>query len=270
MDSLENAFSFIQSKISQKPRVGIVLGSGLGALISHVSVELSIPYAEIPGFPISTVEGHSGNLIFGTIHNKPVVVMQGRFHYYEGYNMQEVTFPIKVMKLLEVEFLFVSNASGGLNPAFKTGDLMIIRDHINFFPEHPLRGANDARFGLRFPDMSQTYNLELIQKAKAIAESKHIPVQEGIYIGSSGPSLETPAEYRMFRIWGADVTGMSTVPEVIVAHNAGIKCFGISVVTNESKDCEHGAITTHEDVQLYASLAEPRMTEIFVELVAQL
>lgn len=270
MQELEQTISYITSKFSQKPIVGIILGSGLGSLVSSCSISLKIPYSDIPNFPVSTVDGHEGNLLFGELSGKPVVIMQGRFHYYEGYSMQQITFPIKVMKLLGIEYLFVSNATGGLNPTYKTGDLMIITDHINFFPEHPLRGKNNDSFGVRFPDMSETYNKDLIVKAQKIAEQNKIPIHTGVYIGSSGPSLETPAEYNMFRIFGADVTGMSTVPEVIVAHHAGIKCFGISVITNESKDAQIGTVTTHEEVQKNAALAEPRMTKIFEKLIEEL
>jgi len=262
--------SYIESKTTCNPKVGIILGSGLGELVSFMQVDTCIPYNTIPHFPISTVEGHSGNLLFGSIHKVPVVVMQGRFHYYEGYSMQQITYPIRIMKLLGVEYLFVSNATGGLNPDFKTGDLMIIKDHINFFPEHPLRGINDDFFGERFPDMSEVYNSVLIEIALEIARELQIKVHTGIYIGSSGPSLETPAEYRMFRLWGADVTGMSTVPEVIVAHHCGIHCFGISVVTNESANSHKGIITTHTNVQKNASQVQPQMTAIFMELLRRI
>jgi purine-nucleoside phosphorylase len=270
MIELEKTISFIQSKISQKPQVGIILGSGLGSLVKSCIISSKISYSEIPNFPISTVEGHEGNLLFGELSGKQIVIMQGRFHYYEGYSMEQITFPVKVMKQLGIEYLFVSNATGGLNPLYKTGDLMIIKDHINFFPEHPLRGKNNDLFGVRFPDMSETYNKQLIVKAQKIAIDLKISIHTGVYIGSSGPSLETPAEYNMFRVFGADVTGMSTVPEVIVAHHAGIKCFGISVVTNESKDAQLGSITTHDEVQQNAALAEPRMTKIFQNLIKEL
>lgn len=268
--NLVETISYIHSKTNSIPKVGIILGSGLGDLVSKVRVETRISYAEIPHFPVSTVEGHSGNLLFGTISDIPVVVMQGRFHYYEGYSMQQITYPIRIMKLLGISHLFVSNATGGLNPMYRTGDLMIIQDHINFFPEHPLRGVNDDTFGERFPDMSEVYNTSLIEQATDIALELHIPIHRGVYIGSSGPSLETRAEYNMFRIWGADVTGMSTVPEVIVAHHAGITCFGISIVTNESVDASNGIITTHAEVQKNAAMAQPRMTAIFTELLKRI
>ncbi|HPY82665.1 MAG TPA: purine-nucleoside phosphorylase [Bacteroidales bacterium] len=257
MKKIIEAATFIRSKIDKTPSVCVILGSGLHAFGEEVTQEISIPYADIPHFPIATVEGHAGNLLFTVIHNVPTVIMQGRLHYYEGYSMSEITFPIRVLKQLGIQYLFVSNASGGLNPDYKTGDIMIINDHINFFPEHPLRGKNYDTFGVRFPDMSETYNKMLIQKALSIAKTHKIPVHQGVYIGSSGPSLETAAEYRMFRLWGADATGMSTVPEIIVAHHANIQCFGISIITNESKDCADGKITTYTDVQKNAKSSEP-------------
>ena len=260
---------YISQRIKNKPRIGIILGSGLGALVDKIDVNTVIPYNSIPGFPVSTVEGHAGRLLFGEIGNQHVVVMQGRFHYYEGYSMNQIVLPVRVMKLLGIEFLFVSNASGGLNPKFKTGDLMVITDHINFFPENPLRGLNIDKLGPRFPDMGQVYNKTLYAKAFDIAEKECIPLQKGVYIGSSGPTLETPSEYRMFRLLGADATGMSTVPEVIVAHHMGIKIFGISVITNESVDAEN-IETTHSDVQSNAANAEPQMTTIFQKLIESL
>ncbi len=262
-----NAAEFLKSKIDIEPKFGIVLGSGLGGLVDKIDVLLKIPYNEIPSFPVATVEGHSGNLIFGTIKRVPVVAMQGRFHYYEGYEMDRIVFPIRVMKLLGIQYLFVSNAAGGLNPQYKVGDLMIISDHINFFPVNPLRGKNIDSLGVRFPDMSQVYDKQIIEKALLFTKEKKIPVHVGVYIGSSGPTLETPAEYKMFRIFGADATGMSTVPEVIIAHHMGIKVFGISVITNESADAVNEK-TTHEDVQLQAALAEPRLTDIFLSLIS--
>jgi len=266
---IESIVEFIKLKVKTRPKVGVILGSGLGALVHNVDIEIEIPYTAIPGFPISTVEGHAGKLIFGKIGNTQVVVMQGRFHYYEGYDMQTIVLPVKVMKQLGIEYLFVSNASGGLNPLFRTGDLMVIIDHINFFPENPLRGPNDNKIGPRFPDMSTVYDKVLIDTAFHIANEKGIKLQKGVYIGSSGPTLETPAEYRMFRILGADATGMSTVPEVIVAHYLGLKVFGISVITNESELATE-MITTHEDVQINAASAEPRMTSVFVDLIKML
>lgn len=258
---------FIKSKTSIIPKIGIILGSGLGSLANSIEESVEIEYSEIPNFPVSTVEGHAGKLIFGYIHRIPVVAMKGRFHYYEGYSMNQVTLPVRVMKFLGIEYLFVSNAAGGLNPNYKTGDLMIIKDHINLFPEHPLRGKNDDTLGPRFPDMSKVYDIDLRQKAIEIGKLFNIKLHEGIYIGSQGPTLETPAEYRMFHLLGADATGMSTVPEIIVARHCDIKCFGISVITNESETPIPDGITTHEEVNTNAAAAEPRLTKIFIELI---
>lgn len=262
----KNAADYIREQIKgQTPLVGVVLGSGLGSLADKIENPTVIPYKQIPGFPESTAIGHKGNLIFGDLAGKKVIAMQGRFHYYEGYNMKEVTFPVRVMHELGIKTLFVSNASGGMSPDFEVGDLMIITDHINFFPEHPLRGKN-IPYGPRFPDMSEAYNKELIRKADQIAAEKGIKVQHGIYIGVQGPTYETPAEYKMFRILGADAVGMSTVPEVIVANHCGIKVFGISVITDlgvEGKIIE----ITHEDVQKAADAAQPLMTTIMRELI---
>jgi purine-nucleoside phosphorylase len=247
------------------PETAIILGTGLGSLVHEITDKYEISYEAIPNFPVSTVEGHSGKLIFGKLGDKDIMAMQGRFHFYEGYAMKEVTFPIRVMKELGIKTLFVSNAAGGMNPEFEIGDLMIITDHINFFPEHPLRGKN-IPYGPRFPDMSEAYNKELIRKADEIANEKGIKVQHGIYIGTQGPTYETPAEYKMFRILGADAVGMSTVPEVIVANHCGIQVFGISVITDlgvEGKIVE----VTHEDVQKAADAAQPLMTTIMRELI---
>jgi len=247
------------------PETAIILGSGLGKLVDEITDKYEINYTDIPHFPVSTVEGHSGKLIFGKLGDKDIMAMQGRFHFYEGYSMKEVTFPVRVMRELGIKTLFVSNAAGGMNPDFEIGDLMIITDHINFFPEHPLRGKN-IEYGPRFPDMSEAYNKELIRKANEIAAEKGIKVQHGIYIGTQGPTYETPAEYKMFRILGADAVGMSTVPEVIVANHCGIQVFGISVITDlgvEGKIVE----VTHEDVQKAADQAQPLMTTIMRELI---
>lgn len=261
---------FILQGLDYKPLVGIILGSGLGGLADKIEVDKVIEYKDIPGFPVSTVEGHKGQLIIGTLGGKKVVAMQGRFHYYEGYNMAQLTFPVRVMKLMGVQYLFVSNASGGINPQFNVGDIMIIRDHINNFPENPLRGKNYDELGPRFPDMSKTYDRELIQRACKIAEAHNVKLREGVYIGSPGPTLETPAEYKMFRIWGADCTGMSTVPEVIVAHHMGIKVFGLSVITNTDKPADPNGETTHAEVQDVAGRVEPQMTTIITELLKEL
>ena len=267
IDKLKKTAEFILEGLNFKPEVGIVLGSGLGGLGDKIEADKIIPYKDIPGFPISTVEGHKGQLIIGTLGCKKIVAMQGRFHYYEGYTMDQVTFPIRVMKFLGVEFMFVSNAAGGINPEFNVGDVMLIRDHINYFPVNPLVGENIKELGVRFPDMSNVYDKGLIVKAKEIAKANDIRLHEGVYIGSSGPTLETPSEYKMFRIWGADATGMSTVPEVIVAHHMGVKCFGMSVITNTDKPSNELDGTTHDEVQNVAGLAEPKMTLLIKELM---
>ena len=247
------------------PETAVILGSGLGNLVNELTDTYEIAYKDIPHFPVSTVEGHSGRLIFGKLGRKDIMAMQGRFHYYEGYSRKEVTFPVRVMRELGIQTLFVSNAAGGTNPTFEIGDLMIITDHINFFPEHPLRGKNIS-YGPRFPDMSEAYDRTLIARAKEIASQKGITLREGIYIGTQGPTYETTAEYRMFARWGADAVGMSTVPEVIVANHCGIRVFGMSVITDlgvEGKIVE----VSHEDVQRAADAAQPRMTAIMREMI---
>ena len=262
---IQETAAFLRSKMHTSPETAIILGTGLGSLTNEITDKYEIHYEEIPNFPVSTVEGHSGKLIFGKLGNKEIMAMQRRFHFYEGYDMKEVTFPVRVMHELGIKTLFVSNAAGGMNPEFNIGDLMIITDHINHFPEHPLRGKN-IPYGPRFPDMSEAYDKELIRKAKQIAAEKGISVQQGVYIGTQGPTYETPAEYKMFRILGADAVGMSTVPEVIVANHCGIRVFGISVITDlgvEGKIVE----VTHEDVQKAADEAQPLMTTIMRELI---
>lgn len=267
IEKFKSTADFILEGLNYKPEVGIVLGSGLGGLGDRIEADKVIAYKDIPDFPVSTVEGHKGKLILGTLGCKKIVAMQGRFHYYEGYSMDMVTFPIRVMKFLGIQYLFVSNAAGGMNPEFNVGDIMLIKDHINHFPENPLIGLNNPELGPRFPDMSKIYNAKLISKAKEIGKKHNIALQEGVYIGSSGPTLETPAEYKMFRIWGADATGMSTVPEVIVAHHMGIKCFGMSVITNTDKPASPEGETTHDEVQNVATLVEPKMTLMIKELL---
>ena len=265
LEKIQETADFLKSKMHTQPETAIILGTGLGSLVNDITDKYEVNYQDIPNFPVSTVEGHSGKLIFGKLGGKDILAMQGRFHYYEGYNMKEVTFPVRIMRELGIKTLFVSNASGGMNPDYEVGDLMIITDHINFFPEHPLRGKN-IPYGPRFPDMSEAYNKELIRKADEIAAEKGIKVQHGVYIGGQGPTYETPAEYKMFRILGADAVGMSTVPEVIVANHCGIKVFGISVITDlgvEGKIVE----ITHEDVQKAADAAQPLMTTIMRELI---
>lgn len=267
IEKIRETADFLVKKTGLKPEAGIVLGSGLGGLVDEIDISHTMPYCDIPNFLTSTVEGHAGQFIFGSLGGKQVVAMQGRFHYYEGYPMQKVTFPVRVMKFLGVHTMLFSNAAGGLNPAFEVGDLMIIRDHINHFPEHPLRGPNIDELGTRFPEMSETYCRKLIARAKQIATENKIKFQTGVYIGSPGPTLETPAEYKMFRILGADATGMSTVPEVIVARHAGMRCFGISVITNLSEASEMDKPTTHEGVQDVAGQATKKMTLIFKALI---
>ncbi len=266
LEKIKATANFIKERIKATPETGIILGTGLGGLVNEIEIIDSIPYNEIPGFPVSTVDGHAGRLIYGKLGNKEVLAMQGRFHFYEGYSMQEVTFPVRVMKFAGVKQLFVSNASGGLNPEWHVGDIVIITDHINFFPEHPLHGKNEKELGPRFPDMSKVYDERLRNKAKLIALEHNIPVKEGIYIGVQGPTFETPAEYRMFRILGADVIGMSTVPEVIAARHSGLKVFGISIITDSGVPGEIVEIS-HEEVQQVAMKAEPKMTLIMKKLI---
>ncbi len=257
--------AFIKEKTGEAD-VAIVLGTGLSALANEIEVICTLPYNEIPNFPVSTVEGHHGNLIYGVLGNKKVVAMQGRFHYYEGFDMKEVTFPIRVFNAMGIKKLFVSNASGGLNPSFSVGDIMVISDHINFFPEHPLRGKNLDELGPRFPDMSEPYSKEIIAKAFHIASEKGIALQKGVYVGVSGPTFETPAEYLMFRRLGADVVGMSTVPEVIVARHMGMEVFGASVITDSGVPGEIKEVS-HEEVQLIAAKAEPKLALLVKELM---
>lgn len=252
-----------------RPEAGVILGTGLGGLVKEILVEFVLPYSDIPHFPLSTVEGHSGKLIFGELGGKKVVTMQGRFHYYEGYSMKEIAFPIRVMKSLGIKFLCVSNACGGMNPEFEVGELMIINDHINLFPDNPLIGQNYEQLGPRFPDMSEVYDKSFIQTAKSIALENNIRVREGVYAGLTGPCFETPAEYRYLRRIGADVVGMSTVPEVIVAKHAGLRVFGISIVTDLGVEGKVEKVT-HEEVQRVAAEQEPKMTLLLKELVKRI
>ena len=263
---LETA-EWLKTRMTTQPETAIILGTGLGELAKEIDKEQVIPYTEIPHFPVSTVEGHAGCLIFGKLGGKDILAMEGRFHYYEGYDMKQVTFPIRVMCELGIKTLFVSNAAGGTNPAFEIGDLMIITDQINFMPENPLRGANIPQ-GPRFPDMGHAYDPQLIQLADAIADEKGIKVQHGVYLATQGPTYETPSEYRMFARWGADAVGMSTVPEVIVARHCGIRCFGISIITDLG-GMEEVVLITHEDVQKAAAEAQPRMATIMGEMIAR-
>jgi purine-nucleoside phosphorylase len=266
LEKIKATASFIQERIKAVPEYGIILGTGLGGLVNEIEILDSIPYREIPNFPVSTVEGHNGRLIYGKLGKKEVLAMQGRFHFYEGYSMKEVTFPVRVFKFVGVTHLFVSNASGGLNPGCKVGDIMLINDHINCFPEHPLRGKNENELGPRFPDMSKPYDERLRNKAKLIALEHNVNIKEGVYVGVSGPTFETPAEYKMFRILGGDMVGMSTVPEVIAARHMDMKVFGISIITDSGVPGEIVEIS-HEEVQEVAMKAEPKMTLILKKLI---
>ncbi|MCM1319661.1 MAG: purine-nucleoside phosphorylase [Muribaculaceae bacterium] len=269
LNKIEKAAEYISSKVEKMPKIGIILGTGLGQLVDHIKVVAEIPYKDIPEMPVSTVEGHSGKLIFGYLGEKYVMAMQGRFHYYEGYDMKQVTFPVRVMRRLGVDTLFVSNASGGMNKDFRVGDIMIITDHINLFPENPLRGKNYEELGPRFPAMTEPYDHHLIKLADEIAAEKNIRVMHGVYVGTPGPTFETPAEYEYFRIIGGDAVGMSTVPEVIVAKHSGMRVFGVSVITDlGGKDIKE--VPSHEEVQKAAVKAQPFMTEIMTELVDRL
>ncbi len=266
LEKIKETVAFIQNKIQEKPAVGIILGTGLGGFIKEIEISLVLNYDEIPNFPVSTVESHSGKLIFGKVGNQNVVAMQGRFHYYEGYNMQQVTFPVRVMKLLGIEKLFVSNAAGGLNPSYKISDLMILNDHINLLPENPLTGKNIDELGPRFPDMLEAYNKELIEKALSIAQKHQITAHQGVYVSVTGPNLETPAEYKFLRIIGADAVGMSTIPEVIVARQMNLPVFAVSVITDL---CFEGHIkhVTLEEVIAAAQKAEPSLGILMKELM---
>lgn len=267
---IESTATFIKQKTNNfAPEFGIILGTGLGGLVNEIEAEYILPYESIPNFPISTVEGHSGKLIFGKLSGKNVVAMQGRFHYYEGYTLQQVIFPVRVMKLLGIQRLFVSNASGGVNPDFEIGDLMIQTDHINLFPGNPLIGANDKRFGPRFPDMSEPYDHKMIALAKTIVEDLKIKVVYGIYVGMSGPTFETPAEYKYVRNIGGDTVGMSTVPEVIAARHMGIPVFAMSVITDLGVPGKIVEVS-HAEVQKVAEIAEKKMTLIIKEIIKQL
>jgi purine-nucleoside phosphorylase len=247
-------------------KIGIILGTGLGALVNDLLIEHAVPYAEIPHFPLSTVESHQGKLLFGKLNTVPVIVMQGRFHYYEGYSMQQVSYPVRVLKQLGVKTLFISNASGGLNPNFKVSDLMLITDHINLLPEHPLRGKNNDQLGPRFPDMSEPYDLKLIEIAKQVAKDINISLQEGVYVAVQGPALETPAEYKYLRIIGGDTVGMSTVPENIVARHMGMRVFAVSVITDLGVPGLIKKISL-QDVLQAAAKAEPQLTRLIHEMV---
>lgn len=267
LEQIKQTCEYIRSQTNGfAPELGVILGTGLGSLTDSIETAYALNYASIPGFPVSTVQGHKGRLIFGTLGGKRIVAMQGRFHYYEGYTMQQVTFPVRVMKLLGIKTLFVSNASGGINPTFRTGDLMVITDHINLLP-NPLIGKNIDELGPRFPDMHNCYDKALIAQATRIAAEENIKLQYGVYVGGTGPTFETQAEYRYFKAIGGDAAGMSTVPEVIVARHMSIPVFGVSVITNCGLSDELG---DHEDVQRQGAKAAVRMTRLFTEMIRQL
>ncbi len=263
---IKETADFIGSKTSVKPQIGIILGTGLGGLVNEIDIIDSIPYSDIPNFPVSTVKGHQGRLIFGKLSGKDIVAMQGRFHFYEGYTMQEATFPVRVFKHLGIQTMVVSNAAGGMNKAFSVGDIMFINDHINLMPSNPLIGKNYDELGPRFPDMSEAYDQELLSLAKQVAKDLNIKTQEGVYASVSGPTFETPAEYRYMRIIGADAVGMSTVPEVIVARHGGMRVFALSVITDLG-GMEETVAVSHEEVIEAANAAEPKMTAILKEIL---
>lgn len=269
LEKFKESVAYIKSKTSVNPTIGIILGTGLGGLVKEINIIDEISYENIPNFPVSTVESHSGKLIFGELGGKHVVAMQGRFHYYEGYTLQQVTFPVRVMKLLGIEKLFVSNASGGVNPAFEIGEIMIMNDHINLFPGNPLIGKNIDEMGPRFPDMSDAYDEHMIELAVEIAKENNIRVAIGCYAGMTGPTLETPSEYKYVRIIGADAVGMSTVPEVIVARHMEIPCFAISIITDLGVPGKIEKVSV-QDVINVASKQEPKMTIIMKELIARI
>lgn len=269
LEKIFETVDFIKSKTNGfEPEIGIVLGSGLGGLVNVMEVQYTIPFADVPNFPISTVKGHKGQLVFGTISGRKVVAMQGRFHYYEGYSTALITFPIRVIKYLGAKLLVLSNASGGINPSFRVSDIMFITDHINLLP-NPLIGNNDERIGTRFPDMSDAYDHRLIVLADDVAKKLDIHIQHGVYVADSGPSYETPAEYRYYRIIGGDCVGMSTVPEVIVARHCGLTVFAVSVITDLGGQ-EIPVEVTHEEVLNAANVAEPKMTAIIQEMFKRL
>ena len=266
LKAINEAVSYIREKTELKPETAIILGSGLGDIVNHIQDPVAIDYASIPHFPVSTVEGHAGQLIVGHMGDAEVLIMAGRFHFYEGYTMEEVTFPIRVMKFLGIKTLIVSNAAGGMNPDFEIGDIMVINDHINTMP-NPLIGKHYPEFGARFPDMSETYSKVLIRRFKNYASDLDIPLQEGCYVGVTGPTLETPKEYEYFRIIGGDAVGMSTVPEVIVAHQMGICIFAVSVITDLGVPGKIQKLT-HEDVIEAAGKAAPKLTSLILKLVS--
>jgi purine-nucleoside phosphorylase len=269
LKKIKETIDYLEKDGAFKPEIGIILGTGLGGLVNEIEITRSIPYQSIPHFPVSTVDGHLGQLIFGVMNGKKIVAMQGRFHYYEGYTMQELTFPVRVMKYLGIKLLVLSNASGGVNPNFEVGDIMLIEDHINLMKDNPLIGKNDEEVGTRFPDMSHSYDPELITLTLKIAEQHGIRLRRGVYAAVSGPTFETPAEYKYIRTIGADAVGMSTVPEVIAARHMGLRCLAVSVISDLGVPGKIVEIT-HKEVILAASTVEPKMTRIIKELLATL
>jgi purine-nucleoside phosphorylase len=268
LQAIQQTADYLKQRTGLSPEYGIILGSGLGGLVDEIETLHKIPYTEIPNFPVSTVEGHSGNLIFGNLGGKLVVAMQGRFHFYEGYPMEQVVFPVRVLKFIGVKTLVVSNAAGGMNPAFEIGDLMLITDHLNLQP-NPLIGPNIKELGPRFPDMSEPYNLELVAKAEKVAANIGIKVQKGVYASVTGPTFETPAEYRWFWRIGADAVGMSTVPEVIVARHMGVECFAVSVITDLGVE-GHVEKVSHEEVLKAANIASAKLTKLITAFIEDL
>jgi purine-nucleoside phosphorylase len=269
LETIKQTSDYLKNKIGEIPSTAIILGTGLGELANEIDNKTEIPYSEIPNFPVSTVEGHSGKLIIGTLGGKRILAMQGRFHFYEGYSMKEVTFPVRVFQALGVKYLFVSNAAGGMNLSFDIGDIMLIEDHINMFPEHPLRGKNYDELGTRFPDMSEAYDKKLRMMAMQIANEKNIKLQHGVYVGVQGPTFETPAEYQFFRVIGGDAVGMSTVPEVIVANHAKMKVLAFSIITDLGVPGKIVEVS-HEEVQEAAKIAQPKMAEIMRAIVQKI
>lgn len=265
-EQVHETVNYIKDKTGFTPEYGVILGSGLGSFTDDIQIEFTLPYSEIPNFPVSTVQGHKGALVFGTIGSKKVVAMQGRFHFYEGYDMKQVTFPVRVMKYLGVTKLVVSNASGGVNPSYKVGSIVLIKDHINMMPEHPLRGKNDERFGPRFLNMSEPYSRKMMTKAREIASEKEIEIHDGVYLGLQGPTFETLAEYRMVKALGADCVGMSTVPEVIVARHMDLEVFGLSVITDMG-DEDNIEEVNHAEVLKAAQKAEPHVRVLIKTLI---
>jgi purine-nucleoside phosphorylase len=266
LEKIDETTDFLKENGIKSPDAGIILGTGLGGLTSKIENRIEIDYKDIPNFPVATVEGHAGKLIYGTFGGKKIVAMKGRFHYYEGFGPEQVSLPVRVLKYLGIRCLFLSNAAGGVNPSFQIGDIMIIVDHINLLP-NPLIGPNDDRIGARFPDMGEAYDKTLINKALSIAKANNITVQKGVYLSTSGPTFETPSEYKYFRIIGADAVGMSTTPEVIIARHMKLPCFAVSVITDLGVE---GKIeyTTHESVQNEAAKTESRMTTIMTEMIS--